>query len=93
MRERIDRIAEPRGDRTPYGPGRPRPVRDGRIVAARGRADDRADDRADRGRPGPEDPFGELLAPASRCHPQTLRQMRRTNTPTKTLAPQPLTAS
>ncbi|GLW55510.1 hypothetical protein [Kitasatospora phosalacinea] len=36
---------------------------------------------------------GELLALASRCHPQTLRQMRWTNTLTKTLAPQLLTAS
>ncbi|MFE1316315.1 molybdopterin oxidoreductase family protein [Kitasatospora phosalacinea] len=27
MRERIDRIAEPWGDRTPYGPGQPWPVR------------------------------------------------------------------
>ncbi|MFE1316316.1 hypothetical protein [Kitasatospora phosalacinea] len=36
---------------------------------------------------------GELLELASRCHPQTLRQMRWTNTLIKTLAPQLLTAS
>ncbi|MFF4345477.1 hypothetical protein ACFY00_36905 [Kitasatospora sp. NPDC001540] len=35
----------------------------------------------------------ELLELASRCHPQTLRQMRWTNTLIKTLAPQLLTAS
>ncbi|MGW4805573.1 hypothetical protein [Kitasatospora sp. NPDC004272] len=35
---------------------------------------------------------GELLALASRCHPQTLRQMRWTNTLIKTLSPQLLTA-
>ncbi len=36
---------------------------------------------------------GELLQLASRCHPQTLRQLRWTNTLIKTLAPQLLTAS
>ncbi|MFJ5776285.1 hypothetical protein [Streptomyces sp. NPDC093094] len=35
---------------------------------------------------------GELLALASACHPQTLRQMRWTNTMIKTLSPQLLTS-
>ncbi|MEU5387711.1 hypothetical protein [Kitasatospora cineracea] len=169
MRERIDRIAEPWGDRTPYAPGQPWPVRrdscltaaedhraehefhhvatdtarwsaeHARLIAAT--AADRglhlpadrdpaaltrlrrkaAEDLAPRpdGLPGPLEALaalhlaasrnslhwemlaqaaqagrdGELLDLASRCHPQTLRQMRWTNTLIKTLAPQLLTAS